>query len=152
MTMAQCAQRLILGLTGRMIEPLQSRWTPCTVHMAHFTSTTTTRNHDASVRAYQYRSNTCQKTDTRSMLGCHGNWCYQPVRFAGHSHWHNIRHTKMANEKIKAKVNSKIIQKIQLALRGKSIDKYFYNICLFIVSMGVFINCCIFKKPFCVSQ
>ena len=46
---------------------------------------------------------------------------YQPVRYAGHSHWHNIRHIKGAMDKIRAKHNIRITQKIRTALKGKSL-------------------------------
>ncbi len=45
--------------------------------------------------------------------------CHHLVRHAGHSHWHNIRHTKGAKDKEKSAITSRIARKIQMIIRGK---------------------------------
>jgi len=47
---------------------------------------------------------------------CTGELC---VRFAGHSKWQNIRHTKAAKDRMKAIVFSRIIRDIERAAASK---------------------------------
>ena len=44
----------------------------------------------------------------------------QPSREAGHSHWHNIRHIKEANDSLRQKEAIDIVRKIKVAVQGQS--------------------------------
>lgn len=39
-------------------------------------------------------------------------------RFAGHSHWQNVKHTKDANDKLKSKASSYYYRAVQTAIKG----------------------------------
>jgi len=47
-------------------------------------------------------------------------------RSAGHSHWHNIRHTKESKDAMKQKTATDTVRKIKLAVRGNVLNE-FYN-------------------------
>lgn len=47
-----------------------------------------------------------------------------PVRFAGHSHWQNIKRTKVAKDNQRQKLINVMVNRIRLAVRG------WYYICL----------------------
>jgi hypothetical protein len=42
-----------------------------------------------------------------------------PVRFAGHSHWKNVKHIKEAKDAEKQKVTLGVLQRMRVAVRGK---------------------------------
>lgn len=47
-------------------------------------------------------------------------------RSAGHSHWHNIRHTKESKDALKQKTASDTVRKIKLAVRGNVLNEFYH--------------------------
>jgi len=50
-----------------------------------------------------------------------------PVRFAGHSHWQNVKNIKAEKDDKKQKIINRIVQRIRCAVRGW----YFFSIHMF---------------------
>lgn len=44
---------------------------------------------------------------------------YIPARFAGHSHWQNVRHTKEAKDKERMRITTNYLMQIDAAIKRK---------------------------------
>ena len=108
--MAHCVQKL---LTGPLIKLVRNR------QMSYLTTCAASRYISCSDTFNSYNNlKGFEASAGNHVCGEMRNVFYQPVRYAGHSHWHNIRHIKVAMDKIRAKHNIRITQKIRTALKG----------------------------------